>query len=51
MAMMTSLAVGFVLLLFVLVRQALRGTSQTPETAEKLSRLGAAFVKATGYGR
>ena len=27
MAMMTSLAVGFVLLLFVFVRQALRGTS------------------------
>ena len=51
MAMMVTLVVGFALLLFVFVRQALRGANQTPESAEKLSRLRAAFVKAVGYGR
>ena len=51
MALMTTLSVGLSLLLFVFVRQALRGANQAPESAEKLSRLRAAFLKAVGYGR
>ncbi len=47
-AMMTTLAVGFALLLFIFVRQALRGAAQTPESAEKMSRLGQAFRRALG---
>lgn len=48
-AMLTTLAVGFALLLFVFVRQALRGAAQTPESAEKLARLGQAWRKALGH--
>lgn len=51
MALLTTLSAGFALLLFVFARQALRTANQTPESAEKLSRLQAAFVKAVGYGR
>jgi hypothetical protein len=47
-AMMTTLATGFALLLFVFIRQALRGAAQTPESAEKLSRLRFAFNRALG---
>ena len=47
-AMLTSLAAGFALLLFVFIRQALRGAGQTPESAEKLSRLRQAWARAIG---
>lgn len=47
-AMMTTLAVGFALLLFVFIRQALRGAAQTPESAEKLARLRGAWARAFG---
>lgn len=47
-AMMTTLAVGFALLLFVFIRQALRGAAQTPESAEKLARLHGAWARAFG---
>ena len=46
--MLTTLATGFALLLFVFIRQALRGAAQTPESAEKLSRLRQALSKALG---
>jgi cytochrome b561 len=46
--MMTTLAAGFALLLFVFIRQALRGASQTPESAEKLNRLRQAWARAIG---
>ena len=47
-AMTTALASGFALLLFVFIRQALRGAAQTPETAEKLLRLRGAWGRAIG---
>lgn len=47
-AMMTTLAVGFALLLFVFIRQALRGAAQTPESAEKLARLRGGWARAFG---
>jgi tyrosine-protein kinase Etk/Wzc len=47
-AMLTTLAVGFALLLFVFIRQALNGASQSPESAQKLSRLRRAWSKALG---
>ncbi|MEI8326606.1 MAG: Wzz/FepE/Etk N-terminal domain-containing protein [Betaproteobacteria bacterium] len=47
-AMMTTLATGFALLLFVFLRQALRGAAQTPESAEKLARLRSAWARAFG---
>ncbi|MCF8210150.1 MAG: lipopolysaccharide biosynthesis protein [Rhodoferax sp.] len=47
-AMLTTLAVGFSLLLFVFVRQALRSAAQTPDTAEKLGRLHHAWARALG---
>ena len=47
-AMMTTLAVGFALLLFVFIRQGLRGAAQTPESAEKLARLRGAWARAIG---
>lgn len=47
-AMMTTLAVGFALLLFVFIRQALRGAAETPESAEKLARLRGAWASALG---
>jgi uncharacterized protein involved in exopolysaccharide biosynthesis len=47
-ALLSTLATGFALLLFVFVRQALRGAAQTPESAEKLTRLGQAWRRALG---
>lgn len=47
-AMMTTLAVGFALLLFIFIRQALQGAAQTPETAEKMTRLRQAWSRALG---
>lgn len=49
-AVITTLAVGFALLLFVFVRQALANASRNQESAEKLSRLKAAFGRAFGRG-
>ena len=46
--LMTTLAVGFALLLFVFIRQGLRGAAQTPESAEKMARLRQAWAKALG---
>jgi hypothetical protein len=45
---MATLATGFALLLFVFIRQALRGAAQTTESAEKLTRLHQAWRKAFG---
>ena len=47
-AMMTTLAVGFALLLFVFIRQALRGAAQTPESADKIARLRRGWRRALG---
>jgi uncharacterized protein involved in exopolysaccharide biosynthesis len=47
-AVMVTLATGFALLLFVFVRQALRGAAQSPESAEKLNRLRSALGNAFG---
>jgi len=42
------LAMGFALLLFVFIRQALRNASQDSESAQKLSTLKASWSKALG---
>lgn len=47
-AAMSSLAIGFVLLLFVFIHKSILSASQTTETAEKFSRLRAAWKKALG---
>jgi tyrosine-protein kinase Etk/Wzc len=47
-AILTTLVVGFALLLFVFIRQALRGAAQSPESAQKLSRLRQAWAKTLG---
>ena len=47
-AVTSALTTGFALLLFVFIRQALYRAAQTPESAEKLSRLRRAFSKALG---
>ncbi|MDD5028341.1 MAG: Wzz/FepE/Etk N-terminal domain-containing protein [Rhodoferax sp.] len=47
-AMLTTLATGFALLLFVFIRQALRGAAQSPDTAEKLAGLHQAWRTALG---
>ena len=49
-AMIATLASGFGLLLFVFIRQALRGANQTPETAQKLQNLRGAWGRALGRG-
>ena len=46
--MMTTLATGFALLLFIFIRQALRSAAQTPKSAEKMFLLRNAFAKAIG---
>jgi tyrosine-protein kinase Etk/Wzc len=51
MAMLTTLAASFALLLFVFVRQSLRRAGQTPESAEKLSHLRQAWYTALGRER
>ena len=48
MTMLTTLVSGLALLLFVFIRQALRGASQSPESTEKLRRLRMACIKAVG---
>ena len=47
-AAVATLASGFALLLFVFVRQALRGASANPETEQKLSKLRQAWGRALG---
>ena len=47
-AVITTLAVGFMLLLFVFVRQAWRQAGDDPEGREKLSRLSRAWGRAWG---
>lgn len=47
-AVLTTLASGMLLLLFVFVRTALQGAAQTPETAEKMARLRLAWAAALG---
>jgi len=47
-AVVTTLAVGFALLLFVFVRSALRGAAQDEKSAEKLSHLRRAWSRALG---
>lgn len=49
-AMMTTLATGFALLLFVFIRQALRSASKDEESAAKMAALKASFHKALGRG-
>lgn len=45
-AIMSAMAVGFALLLFIFIRQALRSAAKTADTALKLYRLRLAFNKA-----
>jgi len=47
-AVLSTLAAGMLLLLFVFVRSAMRSAAQAPETAEKFSSLGRAWRKALG---
>ena len=47
-AVLTTLATGFALLLFVFIRQALRGASKDEESAAKLASLKSSFGKALG---
>ena len=47
-AMVATLATGFALLLFVFVRNALRGAAGNPETQQKMSNLRLAFGRALG---
>jgi tyrosine-protein kinase Etk/Wzc len=48
MAMMSTLTAGIVLLLFIFVRQGLRSATQSPETNQKIARLGQAVWRALG---
>ena len=47
-AVLTTLASGMLLLLFVFVREALRGAAQTPETEQKLTEIKAAWARFLG---
>jgi tyrosine-protein kinase Etk/Wzc len=47
-AILATLASGFLLLLYVFVRQAMRNAAQTPETAEQMARLKASWARALG---
>ena len=47
-AVLSTLASGFVLLLFVFVRQALRRAAQSPESAEQLNQIRRAWAQAIG---
>jgi uncharacterized protein involved in exopolysaccharide biosynthesis len=49
-AIMSTMAVGFALLLFIFVRQALRGATKTLGSAEKIARLRQSFHRAFGQG-
>ena len=48
MAIITTLASGFALLLFVFIRNALRNAQQSPETAQKLAQLQKGLRRALG---
>jgi tyrosine-protein kinase Etk/Wzc len=48
-AVVTTLAVGFLLLLFVFIRSALRNAEQDPESKEKLSGLKKLFKKQMSF--
>ena len=50
-SMLTVLATGFILLFFVFVRHALRSATQTPEKAERISRLHQAWNKSIGKAK
>ena len=50
-AVLSTLATGMVLLIFVFFRSAMRVAEQTPETAEKFSSLGRAWRKALGRSK
>ncbi|MDD2810990.1 Wzz/FepE/Etk N-terminal domain-containing protein [Rhodoferax sp.] len=47
-AMLTTLAVGFAILLYVFMRQAMRGAATNPESKAKLDKLSLAWRKAFG---
>ncbi|WP_210546255.1 Wzz/FepE/Etk N-terminal domain-containing protein [Rhodoferax sp. PAMC 29310] len=47
-AVLTTLATGMVLLLFVFIRSAIRGAAQSAESAEKYQRLGQSWRRALG---
>jgi len=47
-AMLTTLATGFALLLFVFIKQAMNNASQTPESAEKMAQLRRGWATAIG---
>jgi uncharacterized protein involved in exopolysaccharide biosynthesis len=49
-AIIATLAAGFALLLFVVVRQALRNAQREPDTADKLQALQRSWRKALGRG-
>ena len=48
-AMVTSLTSGFLLLLFVFIRQALRNSSKSAESADKLNKIKVSWHKALGW--
>jgi uncharacterized protein involved in exopolysaccharide biosynthesis len=50
-AILTTLAVGFALLVFVFVRQAMRNAVQTGDTADKLGNLQTAWRRALGQSK
>jgi uncharacterized protein involved in exopolysaccharide biosynthesis len=50
-AVLTTLATGFALLLFVFVRQAVRNAAQDADSAAKLNRLQQAWARALGRRR
>jgi uncharacterized protein involved in exopolysaccharide biosynthesis len=50
-AMLTTLAVGFALLLFVFIRQALRNAVSTGDTADKIHKMQNAWQRALGRGK
>lgn len=47
-AILTTLAVGMVLLVFIFMRQAMKGAAQTPESAAKMARLRRSWARALG---
>ncbi len=49
-AIIATLAAGFVFLLFVFIRQAFRNSSQNLESAKKLKSIQASWRKALGKG-
>ena len=51
MAMLTTLAVGFALLLFIFIGQALLSSWRNDASAAKIADLKASFKKALGKGR